>query len=101
MIFGSTCPRCGGELKHYDYVKRPILTKNREKRIILLERKQCLNCGSVQRVATDEIVPYKRYEAILIFAVLDGVIDSNTLGYEDYPCEVTMLRWTRNLHTPL
>ncbi len=25
----STCPKCGGELKHYDTVKRIIRTKGR------------------------------------------------------------------------
>jgi len=38
-------------------------------------------------------LPYKQYEAELIIGVLDGLITYETLGYEDYPCESTMLKW--------
>ena len=37
--------------------------------------------------------PYKQYEAEVIFGVLEGLITCETLGFEDYPCEMTMLRW--------
>ena len=33
--------------------------------------------------------------------VLNGTITPETIDYEDYPCELTMKRWTRNSHAPL
>ena len=37
--------------------------------------------------------PYKQYEAEVIIGVLEGLITCETLGFEDFPCEMTMLRW--------
>ena len=59
----SACPRCGGRLKYYDSVPRLVRTKGRQ----------------TSRVP--------------IFGVLEGLITCETLGFEDYPCEMTMLRW--------
>lgn len=39
------------------------------------------------------LVPYKQYEAEVIIGVLEGLITCETIGFEDYPCEMTMLRW--------
>ena len=39
------------------------------------------------------LFPYKQYEADVIKGVLDGFITSDTLGFEDYPCEATMRLW--------
>lgn len=35
----------------------------------------------------------KQYEADIIIGVLEGLITCGTLGFEDYPCEMTMIRW--------
>ena len=89
----EVCPNCGGSFKYYDKVQRIVRTKNRMTSYILLRRLKCMTCYKVYRVATDEIFPYKQYEAELIRGVLEGLITSDTLGYEDYPCEMTMTRW--------
>lgn len=39
------------------------------------------------------MLPYKQYEAEVIIGVLEGLITCETLGFEDYPCEMTMSRW--------
>ena len=39
------------------------------------------------------IFPYKQYEAEVIIGVLEGFITCETIGFEDYPCEMTMVRW--------
>lgn len=39
--------------------------------------------------------PYKQYEAEIIDGVREGLIDSSTLGFEDYPSEMTMKRWRK------
>ena len=67
-----TCLECGAVLKHFDFVSRSVLP--------------------------DEFFPYKQYSAEIINGVLDGSITSDTLEYEDYPCEATMHRWLNEFH---
>lgn len=89
----STCPYCGGNLKYYDKVERIVRTKGRESKRIKIRRLKCVKCGAMHRELPDYILPYKQYEAEVIIGVLEGLITCETLGYEDYPCEMTMLRW--------
>ena len=42
---------------------------------------------------SDDIDPYKQYEAEVIIGGLEGFITCETIGFEDYPCEMTMVRW--------
>ncbi len=93
----TVCPNCGGYLEYYDKVPRIVRSKRRETAWILIRRLRCESCRHVHREIPDMIFPYKQYEAELIRGVLEGLITSQTLGYEDYPCELTMLRW---LHSP-
>ena len=89
----STCPKCGGKLKYYDHVPRIIRTKGRKTTHISLRRFRCACCGSVHRELSELLFPYKQYEAEVIIGVLEGLVSYETLGYEDFPCELTMLRW--------
>lgn len=88
-----TCPCCGGKLKLYDTVQRKVRTKGRVTQRVTIRRFKCVNCGTMHRELPDYIFPYKQYEAEIIIGVLDGLITCETLGFEDYPCEITMLRW--------
>lgn len=87
------CPRCGGELVYYDRVKRLVVGKERLRTFIFVKRYFCRECRSYHREIPRVVFPYKHYEAEIIEGVLDGFIFSDTLGYEDYPCELTMVRW--------
>lgn len=89
----SVCPKCGGELKYYGMVPRIIRTKNRATFWVKIRRLRCCKCGSYHREIPELIFPYKQYEAEVIIGVLEGLITCETLGFEDYPCELTMLRW--------
>lgn len=93
----SICPKCGGQLKYYDSVKRIVRTKQRTTKKIFLRRLRCSLCHSVHREIPYFIFPYKQYEKEIIIGVLEKLITPETLGYEDYPCEMTMFRW-RNSH---
>ena len=64
------CETCGAPLKYYDTVSRIVRTK-----------------GHIT------IYPYKQYEAEIIDGVVEGFITCDTIGFEDYPCELTMFRW--------
>ena len=89
----AACPRCGGELRHYDTVARIVRTKARRTEHIKLRRFRCGRCKTLHRVLPDSLPPYKQYEAEVIRGVLEGSITCETLGFEDYPCEMTMSRW--------
>lgn len=87
------CPKCGGELRYYDSAKRIVRTKGRMTNWITIQRLRCPACGKIHRALPDDIFPYKQYEAEVIRGVLEGFITCETFGYEDYPCEMTMIRW--------
>lgn len=89
----SICPKCGGELKYYDSVKRIVRTKYGCKSKVNIRRFRCKRCGSTHRELPDFIFPYKQYEADIIIGVIEDLINCETLGFEDYPCEMTMFRW--------
>ena len=91
----TKCPKCGGELKIYGSVLRIIRTKKRISKWIKLRRFKCVLCGSVHRELPNYLLPYKQYEAEIIIGVVEGIITSDTLGYEDYPCEMNMKRWLK------
>lgn len=87
------CPLCGAELKYYDKTYRSIRTKNGIRQPITIRRLRCLECKSIHRELPDFIFPYKQYDADIIRGVVEGLITYETIGYEDYPCEMTMSRW--------
>jgi len=89
----TVCPKCKGELGYYDSLRRIVRTKGRRTRHIVIHRYRCEHCNSIHREIPDIIFPHKQYETEIIAGVVDGLITSETLGYEDYPCEMTMQRW--------
>jgi len=89
----STCPYCGESLKYYDRVKRIVRTKGRITKHIKIRRFRCQGCCTIHREIPDFIFPYKQYESEIIIGVLEGIITYESLEYEDYPCEMTMMRW--------
>lgn len=88
-----TCRNCGARVKRYDNVSRIVRTKGRKTSWVKVERFRCPVCGQIHRELPDYIFPYKQYEAEVIRGVLEGFITCETYGYEDYPCEMTMIRW--------
>lgn len=99
----TTCPSCGGGLKYYDKVKRILRTKGGGKTFIFLRRLRCENCKRIHRELPEFIFEHKHYDSEIIRGVIEGLITSETYGYEDYPCSKTMDRWfnSHNLHPPL
>ena len=75
-------------------MKRVARTKARRTEWIEIRRLRCVECRALHRELPEELYPYKQYEAEVIRGVLEGLITCETLGYEDYPCEMTMVRWT-------
>ena len=97
-----TCSKCGGNMKYYDSVLRIVRTKGRNTKWVKVRRLRCINCGYLCRELPDYIFPYKQYEAEIIRGVIEGLITCETIGYEDYPCEMTMIRWiSQKIQLPL
>ncbi len=94
----SNCPNCGGGLKYYDSVGRFIKSKGGVRKKIKMKRFRCVECKRLHRETPETVIPYKQYESEVITGVLYGYITPDTIGFEDYPCEVTMDRWSRELH---
>ena len=92
----TLCPICHAKLIFFDRAKRIVRTKGRKTYWVRIDRMKCTKCGTIHRALPDYILPYKEYEAELIRGVIEGLITSDTLGYEDYPCEATMNFWRRN-----
>ena len=88
------CPLCEGVLKYYDSVDRIVFGKWNSRWYIKIKRYRCTKCNSIHRAIPDFIFPYKRYEADVIIGVLEGSITNDILGFEDYPCEKTISRWS-------
>lgn len=91
------CPKCGGQLKHYDRVRRIVRTTGGLITWTKIRRMICSTCGAIHREIPNYIFPYKHYESRIIRGVILGDISPCDLDYEDYPCEATMIRWIRSL----
>lgn len=95
------CPNCGGELHPYGFKSRYVRGKYGKRRCVKIRRRKCMSCGIVHNELPDFISPYVRYETDIFVGVIEGLITCETLGFEDYPSELTMWRWTHNLHSLL
>ena len=89
----SKCKSCGATAKYHDTVKRMQKGKSGIKKYLYVPRFRCEGCGEIHRKLPEGLYPHKHYEAEIINGVVDRVITPETLGYEDYPCEMTMKRW--------
>ena len=89
------CPRCGNDCIRYGTVKRVIRSKYRESKWITVQRWRCKSCYYIWRELPEEVERFKQYERDMIEGVQEGIISSDILGFEDYPCTETMKRWRR------
>lgn len=89
----TVCPECGGELKPYDRVMRFVKTKNGKKDSLCIRRVKCNDCGRMHRELPLNLLPYVHYDKRIVEGVIEGIISSDDLEYENYPCELTMHRW--------
>lgn len=99
MIFSDLqqfCPDCGGDLKHYDRVKRIKKERYHKSEWVYITRRRCASCNKLHRVLPDDILPFKQYSKEVIFGVMDGLIDDSVLGFENFPSGSTMKRWLQD-----
>ncbi len=89
----AVCNRCGKKVKYYDSVQRIVRGKYGIVQWVKVRRFRCSYCGEIHRNLPDYVFPYKQYDADIIVGVLEGFITPEVIGFEDYPCEMTMVRW--------
>ena len=89
----SYCPICCIPLEYRDSCKRIRKLEGGIKTTLCIRRLKCPTCGKLHRELPDIITPFKHYETSIISGVLDGVILPSDEDSEDYPCEMTMIRW--------
>lgn len=87
------CKICGTEVKYRDSVKRIKKIKYGIKTFIRIPRYFCPKCKTLKRYLPDDLIRMKHYEKEIILGIKQGLITSDTLGFEDYPTEQTMKRW--------
>ncbi len=92
VMINQFVQNCGSKLK-YDKVSRIVRTKGGKTSWIEIERFRCP--FAVKYIESYQIMFFriKQYEAEVIRGVLEGFITCEAYGYEDYPCEMTMIRW--------
>lgn len=91
----TNCQVCKGELKYYDTVIRTILSKGGLKHKHKIKRFKCVSCNKIYRQLPNYILKNKHYEREIINNVITGKINQDTLGFENYPSNITMKRWIR------
>lgn len=89
------CKYCLTTIKHRDYVSRIVKYADGKKLYVKVERFICPTCSRVSRVLPYYIIPYKHYDARIIYGVQRRRITYTSPGFEDYPCEMTMKRWIK------
>lgn len=96
-----TCRICGGSTKTYDRVKRILKGPRGSVEWKYIYRSKCTSCGHIQRELPEYMLPFKHYSKDIIEGVVEGLITEDTIGFEDYPCHMTMIRWSRSFHVVL
>ena len=91
----AICPHCQSVLKHRDCRLGVMKLEGGEKNWILINRLCCSKCHKLHNELPDCLVPYKHYASEIIEGVLDDTITSADEETEDYPCEMSMIRWKK------
>lgn len=90
------CPKCGKPLVLRDHRRRIHRLAGGKKEWYMIPRMECINkeCPcKIHSCIPDNMSPHKHYDAGLIEDVIDGVLSSDDIGTEDYPCADTMALW--------
>lgn len=89
------CPFCGKPMEFAQHAHRHEKLAGGTMQWYQIEVWKCSDCTvqRMHRALPDFLAPYKHYNVDIITDVIDNVIDSDDLGYENYPSEKTMFRW--------
>ena len=87
------CPHCECPLSLRDHRKRIWRREGGKKAWLMLGRYKCKECQRLHIGLPEFLAKYKHYDNRVIEDVLDEVVSEDDPGYEDHPCEMTMMRW--------
>ena len=92
------CPNCGNIANHRDYVMRIVKYGGCNTEWVQIERSICPVCNAVRRILPDYLLPYKHYTKDVIAGFVSGrlTVEDASLIFEDYPCDMTIVRWQRS-----
>ena len=68
----GNCPICGEPLRVRGERKRKIKDEEGEKRTLIIRRMKCVKCRKIHHELPDCVIPYKRYSAEAVEAVISG-----------------------------
>ena len=85
-------------MKYYDRVNRKVKLGGDNYYILRLYRFRCTNCRSIHRFIPPCLYSNKHYNRRIIDGFLSKKLNKNDILYEDYPTDLTVCRWTKNLH---
>ena len=89
---------CQGPLKHYDRRTRKAIDKQGKPRQYSLRRLRCQACGKMHLELPDFLLPYKRYEAVVIVDVVTQ--DQVSMPYEERTIK-KIKRWFAKIKSAL
>lgn len=87
------CPFCGGELQKRGTVRRKLRLGDGDLMVINLRRYNCKKCGKWHRELPSDLSPFKQYPDPIINKFISGKLTDSSIGFENYPCNVTQKRW--------
>lgn len=90
------CPECGGIVKYRDKTKRMIRLEYGQREYIKISRFKCVSCGKIHRALPKELTPYKHYKTELINNMINDVVTTDDVPYENYPVDLTVQRWKKS-----
>ena len=62
---------------------------------LIIERLICHECRHIHRELPNNLLPFKHYRTDIIEGVLMGTVTCEDCKYEDFPSEMTMMRWKK------
>jgi len=78
------CSFCASsELVRKGWRSRTLITLIGSLLLLLVQRVRCKNCGKIHHVLPDIIVPYKRYSAETVEAIIDGCAEKALRGLDE------------------
>ena len=86
--------RCGETAKYRDSVRRMVRIEYGKRIYVNIPRYICQKCGKY-RVLPAYILPYKHYRKDIMEGFRSGYFTKDLLEFEDYPCDLTVYRWSR------
>lgn len=93
------CPSCdSSDLIKKGWRSRKLITLIGSLLLLLVQRVRCKSCGKIHHVLPDIIVPYKRYDAETIEAIIEDNPEEAPCGLDEQEIHRVKKWWTEMKH---